>query len=429
MKNYLTSLFFATLFVTSSLNADVTLSEAKFKEIESRVQTMDISQLNQRNAELLSEKNELEEQQETTQSPAQNKSIQNRLAEIIAELDAIQKAFASLAALGLLNNLTDDGYNDNVPPVITVLGNNPASVELGDSYSDAGATANDDFHGVTSVITSGTVDTSSVGTYTLTYTATDLDNNTATATRTVNVVDTTAPVITITDYDNPTVHELGTEYIDAGATATDASGPVTVVVVSSSVDTTAVGVYAVNYSSTDASGNVATDTRMVEVVDTTVPVFTSSSTFIVDEGVTDIGSVTATDLQAITFTISGSDIAITAAGVLTFVTPADYEAQTSNPITLPYDNSTYDITATVTATDASSNTATQVITVSIRDVGGIDDNVATGTGTSTNTSGDEETEEETEEETGTATGTGTTGTGTGTGTGTTGTGTGTGTGT
>ena len=110
-------------------------------------------------------------------------------------------------------------------------------------------------------------------------------------------------------------------------------------------------------------------------------------------------TVTATDLQTVTFTLSGSDdLAITTAGVLTFVSPADYEAQSDNPASLPYDGSTYDITATVTATDASDNAATQLITVSIRDVGGIDDNTDTGTATNTDTS--------------------TTGTGTGTGTGT-----------
>ena len=38
-----------------------------------------------------------------------------------------------------------------------------------------------------------------------------------------------------------------------------------------------------------------------------------------------------------------------------------------------------DFTATVTATDASGNAATQVITVKVRDVGGIDDNTNTGT--------------------------------------------------
>ena len=37
---------------------------------------------------------------------------------------------------------------------------------------------------------------------------------------------------------------------------------------------------------------------------------------------------------------------ITSAGVLTFVSPADYEAQSDSPAGLPYDGSTYDITAT-----------------------------------------------------------------------------------
>jgi serralysin len=46
------------------------------------------------------------------------------------------------------------------------------------------------------VTVSGTVDTSTVGTYTLTYTATDASGNVGTATKTVNVVDTTAPVFT-----------------------------------------------------------------------------------------------------------------------------------------------------------------------------------------------------------------------------------------
>ena len=59
------------------------------------------------------------------------------------------------------------------------------------------------------------------------YIVTDKDGNTATATRTVNVVDTT-PVVTVTG-DNPVTTELGATYTDAGATATDASGTVEVV--------------------------------------------------------------------------------------------------------------------------------------------------------------------------------------------------------
>ena len=94
-------------------------------------------------------------------------------------------------------------------------------------------------------------------------------------------------------------------------------------------------------------------------------------------------------LQTVTFTISGDDLTITADGVITFIEPADYEGSyiTDDPSSLEYGGALVDITATVTATDASSNAATQVITVSIRDVGGIDDNPATGTATGTTTTG------------------------------------------
>ena len=77
-----------------------------------------------------------------------------------------------------------DAPSDTTAPVITVLGDNPATVEQGAIYTDAGATAD----GGETVTTSGTVDTSTVGSYTLTYSATDAANNTGTATRTVNVV-------------------------------------------------------------------------------------------------------------------------------------------------------------------------------------------------------------------------------------------------
>ena len=142
-------------------------------------------------------------------------------------------------------------------------------------------------HGSTSVSSSGTVDTGTVGSYTISYTATDKAGNSATASRTVNVVDTTAPVVTVTG-DDPVTTELGATYTDAGATATDASGAVEVVT-SGEVDTDTVGVYTLTYTSTDASGNAGTNTRTVNVVDTTAPVFTSSSTFVIDENITAIG--------------------------------------------------------------------------------------------------------------------------------------------
>ena len=130
------------------------------------------------------------------------------------------------------------------------------------------------------------------------------------------------------------------------------------------VDTDTVGTYTVTYTSTDASGNAGTATRTVNVVDTTAPVITSSDTFVADENQTAIGTVTATDLQSVTFMVSGAELQITSGGVLTFVTAPDYETK-----------SVY--TSTVTATDASSNSSTQDITVNVNDVGGIDDDPGT----------------------------------------------------
>ena len=124
------------------------------------------------------------------------------------------------------------------------------------------------------MVTTGTVDTDTVGEYTLTYTSTDASGNAGTATRTVNVVDTTAPVVTVTGT-NPLTLEVAQDatYTDDGATATDASGTVTVVT-TGSVNPQVVGTYTKTYTSTDASGNAGTATRTVNVVDTTAPVVT-----------------------------------------------------------------------------------------------------------------------------------------------------------
>jgi hypothetical protein len=59
---------------------------------------------------------------------------------------------------------------------------------VGTEYNEPGATATDSIDGIVSVIISGVVDTTTIGTYTKTYTATDAAGNQASATRTINVV-------------------------------------------------------------------------------------------------------------------------------------------------------------------------------------------------------------------------------------------------
>ncbi len=81
--------------------------------------------------------------------------------------------------------------SDTTAPVITLTGDATVSVAKGSSYTDAGATATDDFDGSVAVVTTGTVDTSTTGSYVLRYSATDSEGNAATeVTRTVSVIGT-----------------------------------------------------------------------------------------------------------------------------------------------------------------------------------------------------------------------------------------------
>jgi len=88
--------------------------------------------------------------------------------------------------------LTGDGCGTvviNHPPVISLVGANPAQVTVGDSFIDPGATATDREDGniTNKIVVTGTVNTSVAGTYTRTYTVTDLGGLTASTTRQVVV--------------------------------------------------------------------------------------------------------------------------------------------------------------------------------------------------------------------------------------------------
>ena len=152
------------------------------------------------------------------------------------------------------------------------------TVECGGDYTDAGATAIDtcDVDLTDSIVVGGdTVDANTPGSYTITYNVSDTAGNAATqVTRTVNVTDTTAPVVTLNGADSVTI-ECGDTYIDAGGTATDScdSSSLTVTTnAATAVNTAAAGTYTVTLRAEDATGNVGTATREVTVEDTEAPV-------------------------------------------------------------------------------------------------------------------------------------------------------------
>ena len=78
---------------------------------------------------------------------------------------------------------------DTGAPTITLVGSSTINIEEGDSYTDAGASASDEVDGdiSSSITTSGSVDASTPGTYTLTYSVSDAAGNSVELTRTIIV--------------------------------------------------------------------------------------------------------------------------------------------------------------------------------------------------------------------------------------------------
>jgi len=79
---------------------------------------------------------------------------------------------------------------DTTPPVVTLLGSNTVTLNVGQAYMEPGATANDAVSGNRSayITSSGSVNVSTPGTYFITYQANDVAGNVGSATRTVTVV-------------------------------------------------------------------------------------------------------------------------------------------------------------------------------------------------------------------------------------------------
>ena len=75
----------------------------------------------------------------------------------------------------------------DLPPTITLTGSSTITLLVGDTYIEDGCVATDEVDGdlTSSIITTGTVDTSTVGTYTLSYSITDSASNIVSTTRTV----------------------------------------------------------------------------------------------------------------------------------------------------------------------------------------------------------------------------------------------------
>ena len=158
---------------------------------------------------------------------------------------------------------------DTTPPLLTLNGAASVTVECRSAYTEARATALDACAGdlSASIEIYQSVNTAVVGQYPVNYAVADAQGNRAQATRTVNVVDTTKPVITLEGQRDITLMIGGPGYVEFGYHAADVCvGDLTSsVVVDNTINMNVPGVYKVNYSVTDASGNTATESRTVRV--------------------------------------------------------------------------------------------------------------------------------------------------------------------
>ena len=106
------------------------------------------------------------------------------------------------------NYISDDcNKTDFIIPTMTLLGDNPVNMYIGETYRDEGATAHDNVNGdiTDKIIVTGYVNPDKPGAYTLTYSVEDSEGNEALPlTRTINVIDNVKPIITFKPNGNTT---------------------------------------------------------------------------------------------------------------------------------------------------------------------------------------------------------------------------------
>jgi len=174
---------------------------------------------------------------------------------------------------------------DQTPPIIALVGDNAPTLSTGDIYSEQGATAQDNVEGDISVdviIGGDIVNTTTPGTYTVTYNLTDLAGNVANElTRQVTVQDASAPVVNVPDNISvAATDQNGTNSLDSSistfltkATANDdVDGSVNVT--HNAPNPFPIGETVVTFSAKDSSDNIGTSQAKVTISDQTSPVIT-----------------------------------------------------------------------------------------------------------------------------------------------------------
>lgn len=234
---------------------------------------------------------------------------------------------------------------DKTPPTLTVTP--PQTVEqksLGGTTLTLTATATDNCGPVT-VSPATVTQLFPLGTTTVIFTATDGAGNSATASTTVTVVDTTPPALTAPpDVTVEQTNKAGTPATIGSATVSDIcdANPA---VTNNAPATFPLGTTVVTFTAKDASGNTSTATMKVTVVDTTPPKLTPPA-----------------DIKAEQTNRAGTPVTIPSATV-SDICDANPTVTNNAPAVFPLGTTV----VTFTAKDASGNISTATMNVTIVD--------------------------------------------------------------
>ncbi|MES2779990.1 MAG: immunoglobulin-like domain-containing protein, partial [Bacteroidota bacterium] len=161
---------------------------------------------------------------------------------------------------------------DLVPPSIKLVGDNPLTVDVYTTFNDPGVQTSDNYYPNVTTVRTGLPSMSTLGDYTVTYTATDGAGNTSTVTRLVKVVDRIAPEIQLLGKNPIILCRFGT-YIESGVKVkdnyySDSTLQSILVTDKSKLDVSRPGLYYVIYTVTDPSNNVAEPAkRLIQVIE------------------------------------------------------------------------------------------------------------------------------------------------------------------
>jgi hypothetical protein len=247
---------------------------------------------------------------------------------------------------------------DRTAPTLTLNGNAVETVEQCGTYNEPGAIATDAVDGnlTTAIIVSGSVNTSKVGDYTLTYTVSDAQGNTATKTRTVQVRDTKKPGIY--NVGNRIVNnaivkvQINSVFVDNIYAQDECNGAITIVKTpgfNGPVNTAIRATYPVIYTAADPNGNTADENG-----------------FVINYQVDDyIAPVVALNTESIIFHDVNNPYVSRDVTVSDNFYPLNKVSVVKSGTVDPYTLGTY--TETYTATDESGNTTTVTRTVNVVD--------------------------------------------------------------